>query len=253
MSQERSTAQTTGGIDQAISNLDAIKSGEDPRVSDDVDITVSELPAMWSVKSKRHSPAFDRTRDEIHDKFVQLLNTVQPDHPYVDDPYPVERCDVETSYHRRDSDVWASCGPCRTPRSCVSFSVDLSTFESARPGFLWMVLAHEVAHVEYGSHNESSGHRPEFWRSMADAVVDVIESVTGSGCRDGLVGHRSSDGEFVSNIVQQAYYDVHSGNTDQRSMSVGEQRQAVLDRISSEFRRRGMNVRVDAKKQKELR
>lgn len=240
MSRENSTAQTIGNVDQAIANLDAIKSGEDPRATGSA-IVVDELPQKDAVKVKRYRGrgVYERTREDVHDAFLELLNLVEPDHPYHDDPYPVKLSDLKTSYHREDSNVWASCGPRRNSMTPVSFSVDMSMFEDAQPGFFWMVLAHEVIHVSFGNHSESSGHRPKFWRGMADAVVDVIEH------RNRLVGSSVDDQQFVPDLVQQSYYDVHSGNTDRRSMTVVEQRQAVLDRISSECRRRDLDVSVE--------
>jgi hypothetical protein len=230
-------------VNQAVANLQAIKEGNDPRTHnrDDAGVVVEEIWSKRSTKANRQGPSgtYDRTRDEIHDKFLQLLNLVEPDHPHRpnENAYPAKTSDVRFSYHRRDSATWASCGPRRDAHVPFSFSVDLSTFTDARPAFLWMVLAHEVVHIEHGSHSASCGHRPEFWTRMAEVLAEVLRM------RDRLLCDIPDD--FVHNFVSQVYYDPNRNNVDRRSHTVEEQRRLLLDELADECRRWDLDVAID--------
>lgn len=210
---------------QALENLHAIKSGEDPRADVSVEReSAFSANAMYSIEG----------HEDIRRLFVDIVNLVEPDHPYLTDPYPADYADFEWSYCRSTSTVNARCGP-REFDNVAKFYADKHRFVNDWSNERALqCLIHEATHITEGSHSEGSSHNPTFWRAMTDNVLIV---------RDYLE-HRGGDGNYpelarVAPTIDIEAFERHAvmtpnrSMTDRRSMTVTEQREAIRQRLGA--------------------
>lgn len=192
-------------VDKALSNLNAIKSGKDPRFEDS-DLTFidqDDLPYY-------HDDAV-RERQDVIDKFVEFVNVCEPRHSYLDDPYPVSEHQIDVSYCTNESDHNATCGPRMESHRCIAFSFTTDVLCRADYEKMLNILVHELTHVSCDFHG-SCWHSPEFWSDYAKNVRTLMDS--------GLCGDPS---KFASYCV----YNAHSGQIDNRRVSQEEQRDEI--------------------------
>lgn len=172
-------------------------------------------------------PDDELTREDLLEEFLAVLNICEPEHPYVDDPYPVSEEDVEYGYHRCDSNTIASCGP-RSVSNTVFFAADKGWFNSRSPERRLSVYTHEAGHIIYSSSGPGScGHPPAFWREVAfyaTEVRDHIEEV------EEVMGEIDVD-EYIEEMVK----DPTSGTVDQRRETAGERRQKLADLLGYDY------------------
>lgn len=200
-------------IDEALSNLKAIKAGDDPRV---------EEQAPQQVES------YDiECHDDVRRLFVEVVNVVQPEHPYLEDPYPAKYSDFEWSHCKSTSNTWARCGPRgkKTWSTTVAkFYDDISYFKRSSIERVLCVLVHEATHITEGRHSPGSIHNPRFWRTMADnarKLRENLDQLSTAGCVD------------VQKFEQKVVMDPNSSMTDRRTYTVKEQRDAVRQRLGA--------------------
>lgn len=210
-------------IEQALGNLEQIRAGEDPReTTDSVEQDTNEIEIYERNELPYRHDEIRRTRSEIDDAFVRAVNLIEPEHPFIDDPYPITLDDVRLSYCQESSRIWAKCGPMYERNSdVVQFSVDRKTVGRFDRERYYNVLVHELTHITEGSHSEGSIHNPRFWRQMADNAVVFVQNWPGP--------------VDVDRFVSYCRNEPNRSMTDRRSKSVGEQRQAVEDRIVSQL------------------
>lgn len=169
----------------------------------------------------------DFSRDEIHEAFKAVVNTVEPEHPYHDDPYPIDMTDMETSYCRSDGRFLAKCGPRGTISTVVSFAIDLSWANRASTDELAATLVHEATHITEGGHSEGSTHNPTFWREMATNAALLAKDP-------------SKLEAVIGEIDREAFFDAcendpNASMTDRRMRTVEEQQQEVRETIEAEY------------------
>lgn len=157
-----------------------------------------------------------RGRDEINDRFLDVVNTVEPEHPYDDDPYPITHDDIEYSYCQSSGSFRAKCGP-RSRNNRVFFAADKQYLGSVTKERLYVTLIHEATHITEGSHTSGSGHNPTFWKKFAKNCKKFVE--------DGAVVLDLGD------FVGHARENPNSGMVDRRMLTVEEQKQRVEDNI----------------------
>lgn len=201
-------------VEKMLANFETFKAGK--TLASPKQPTISEVEIFNYVK-EYHGEVV-RTRDEIHDEFVKVVNCLEPDNTHADAPYPLSIDQFEFSYCRNSSSIVARCGP-RSGWSgkYVFFAADKDQVGRMTDSKFYALLIHEATHIEEGCHTPGSSHNPTFWNLMADNVVKVIQS-----------------DEFdvdPSELATHARNDPNNVMTDRRMMTVEEQRQAVEDRI----------------------
>lgn len=159
------------------------------------------------------------THEQIESIFCDLVNIVEPEHPFVDDPYPITPHDVKYGYKQASSSKYASCGPRRTyNRHTVSFSADKETFNFRTSDEVLAMYVHELTHITVGSHSdqEGGGHPPRFWREMgfyAHLLLDNWEDVTdifSDATKEGFIG------QIISNEINPYNIDRRYGSVTVR-------------------------------------
>lgn len=209
-------------IAQAVNNLEAIKSGEDPRLKrrqaddDKPGLAFEDVPLAHDDLEYK-SPVYERSREEMLRQFVKCVNLCEPEHPYSDDPYPIRTSEVDYSYCKSTSSYSAKCGPRADWRDTkVGFSVDSQKIGCRTSARMYTLFAHELTHITHGSHSEGSTHNPTFWRAYARNAAKLFEE------REALP--ESFDAEQYATHV---YYGPNVSMTDRRMRSVDEQRDEV--------------------------
>lgn len=181
---------------------------------------------MSASMAERQMDSIDlSTHEQIREAFLCVLNILQPEHPYKDDPYPLAYDDVEWSYKRHTSRYWASCGPRRWPGTDVSFAADRSYFSQSSNARCLAVLVHEAVHVEIGRHSHRVTHPNVFWRRMAEFGKEISDLLRyGSFELDRVVGDVNPD-EFEMGLVTDPNYAM----VDNRVTSAAEQSVVIAD------------------------
>lgn len=159
------------------------------------------------------------THAQIEQIFCDLVNIVEPEHPYTDDPYPITPDDVKYGYKQASSSLYASCGPRSDYKgNVVSFSADKSTFNERDSNEVLAMYVHEMTHITVGSHSdtEGGGHPPRFWREMAfnahllldgwDEVTEIFPDAT----KEGFIGR------IISNEINKFNIDRRYGSVQLR-------------------------------------
>lgn len=169
----------------------------------------------------------DLTRDDILQEFVAVLNICQPEHPYLNDPYPATEDEIQESWCREDSWCIARCGP-RSGSYVAMFAADLKHFQQNSTEHRLAVLVHEVTHVYHTSPGKGcSGHPPDFWREMAFHAhlalddLEEIEEVMGEIDREELIR------EFIE--------EPNANTVDLRQETADERRQKMADLLGHEY------------------
>lgn len=161
------------------------------------------------------------SREDVLEEFLVVLNVCQPEHPHIDDPYPVSEDEVEYTWNRRDSNIWATCGPRPGPIK-VKFSADRSYFNRRSAECRLAVLVHEVTHVYHCSSGKGdAGHPPDFWREMAFYALEARDSI--DEIRD-VMGEVDLEG-FLEECVE----DPNQSMVDLRRETVEERREEMRD------------------------
>jgi hypothetical protein len=194
----------------ALNNLKAIKEGRDPRATQSHDVEILDSVKEWH-------DSIQRTRDEIDDEFVRILNIVQPENPFRKGRmYPVSKKEVKFSYCTSSGSYYAKCGP-REFGAKAFFACDKKAVGKMTTSRYYVLLIHEMTHITEGSHSQGSTHNPAFWKAFADNCVALIES--------------EQVNLDLDKFVTMAREDPHSGMVDKRSLTVEEQKQRIEDRI----------------------
>lgn len=165
-------------------------------------------------------PNGELTHEDIEAVFCELVNIVEPDHPYYSDsPYPITPSDVKYGYKQASSSLYASCGPRRKYKSnIVSFSADLESFNNRTENELLAVYTHEMTHITVGSHSdeEHGGHPPRFWREMgfnAHLLLDnwdEVSQIFPNATKEGFIGR------IISNEINPYNIDRRYGDVTKR-------------------------------------
>ncbi len=137
------------------------------------------------------------THDDIKKSFVKIINIVEPEHPYINDIYPISEKQVKYGYKQKTSSYYASCGPRSARNKPVLFKADKYYINNSEPERILALLTHEVTHVTVGSHSnvENGAHPPRFWREFgfnAHIILDnweEIEEFFGSVSKRDFIGY----------------------------------------------------------------
>lgn len=154
------------------------------------------------------------THEDIKEAFVNVINIVQPEHPYLNYLYPLDKEQIKYSYKQKSSSYYASCGPRRNRNKTVLFKADKYYFNSAEPERILAILVHEVTHVTVGGHSnvENGSHPPRFWREFgfnAHLLLDDWDKITRMF---GPVSKRKFIGYIVKKEVTTYNIDNRYGN-----------------------------------------
>lgn len=215
--------QTIGSVEGALSNLQSIKSGDDPRTTSEPE--QPELsPDTESVEFLDPDDLVYRTgehhrdRDMVHEIFLELVNIVEPHNEYGNYEYPINKLQLETSYCKKTSSYNAKCGP-RT--NGVFFACDIDYVSEMSTERFFVLLVHELTHVTEGSQTQGSAHNPTFWSTMVENAVTVFKAV-------GQKYDIDRDG-FFTHVRENP----NSPMVDKRMVTVEEQKQRNEDQILS--------------------
>lgn len=161
-------------------------------------------------------------KEEIINSFVTVLNIAKPEHPYLNNPYPLKTENIEYGYKKASSSMYASCGPRNNRNRPVSFSADKSKFNQVEPERILAINTHEVTHVTVGSHSdkEHGGHPPRFWREFGFNAHQVLDKWDQIRVRYGNVSKK----DYIGYIVKK---EVNPYNIDRRYGDVMHRRQEM--------------------------
>lgn len=155
---------------------------------------------------------------DILQTFIDVVNIIQPKHPYFtrSELYPVSFDEIQ--YHYRKNDMIAGCKPKPQKDIPILFSANKKIYNSASPEKILSVNVHEATHVTVGSHSnkEHGTHTPEFWRKMGFNTHKILDEWHNIKPK-----YNISKEEFIGDIVNN---DINSENLDQRYTSVIDQR-----------------------------
>lgn len=153
---------------------------------------------------------------DIRRGFTRVVNILQPEHPYEENPYPIENKNVNYGYLKASSSAYASCGP-RRGNNKVLFKADKKSFQDSSWEKILQIYTHEMTHITVGSHTSEyhGSHPPSFWREygfLAHNLMDHWEDIqnTFGPC---------SKIEFAGHVVD----DINPYNLDLRYTSVRNQ------------------------------
>lgn len=172
--------------------------------------------------TQRLPPEAEMDRADALQAFVAVCNTVEPDHPYRDDPWPIDEDDVDYGVTRT---VYASCGPRRGYRNVTSYSTRLTHINQLSREAHLALLTHEVTHIPVCSclGEYDSGHPPDFWREMAFYALELRDALQDGALED-----------VFGPVDVDAYLDAvatnpKSSTVDRRSWSVDQARENMRD------------------------
>lgn len=205
--------QTEGAVDEALSNLSAIQSGEP--------LTDEQEPEIefYDDVMRREKCSAGLEKKEIIDLFIEFCNIVEPEHPYVDDAYPLKLSDVESTHCKNSSSYRAKCGPRNGITYTAHFSIDRKQLKTFNIEAVYQLIVHELTHITEGRHSEGSSHNPTFWKQFARNAVTL---------------YRAREGE--NNIDWNLFFTYCRENpnnpmTDKRMRTVNEQKDEVEQEI----------------------
>lgn len=165
-------------------------------------------------------------RMDALEAFLAVCNTVEPPHPYEDEPYPLSGTDVAYGVTRS---YFARCGP-RKPDAphTVAYSTRLTYLQEISRERHLALLTHEVTHVTVGSHSdrEHGSHPPRFWDWMATNAEIVADEL-----RRGALAERFPDAD-VDVYLDELIADPNASTVDRRYWTVAECRDHLADRLN---------------------
>lgn len=180
---------------------------------------------MSAIKVKSTLPDESQMdRDDLLEAFVAVLNICEPDHPYFDDPYPIDKSLVE---HTWTTAYWAKCGPKRGWPHQVSYYSNKSYVNSLTTEKHLALLTHEVSHVTEGRHSGDKTHPKAFWREMAFNCWQVRENWVEVQNVFGSVDKET--------YIEKVVLDPNSSTVDRRMETVDERRATLANQLGYEY------------------
>ena len=162
-------------------------------------------------------------RDDALDAFLAVANAVEPDHPYLDDPYPLSRENVKFGTTRS---YYGRCGPRRRGRIKVYYATRMTYVNEISRERHLALITHEITHIPINGENHSSCHGKAFWREMAFHALLVRDSLT-----DGTLAKVFPDAN-VEKYLREVVEDVNPSIVDRRQMTVDETKELLADLLS---------------------
>jgi len=178
----------------------------------DIEIPADDLPDESEMK-----------RDDMLEAFVIVVNICKPDHPYQDDPYPIDKGDIDFSYC---TGYWAKCGP-RRYFGVASYGVNKSYVRSCSTEAHLALLTHEVSHITEGRHSSSKKHPKAFWREMAFNAWQLRDNWSLVEESFGPVNEE----EYLREVIE----DPNSSTVDRRMETVSERRSKQADLLGRTY------------------
>lgn len=166
-------------------------------------------------------PQGDMDRDDLLDAFVTVVNLVEPDHAYHDDPWPITADRVDYSYCRS---YYARCGP-RKGRNLVTYSTNTKYLKGASRARHLAVIVHEITHITQEFDWGDPVHPPSFWREMAFHAQLLIDEW-------GAVQDHFGD-VSVEDFVEEVVDDPNTSTVDRRYESVEERKRELASYLRS--------------------
>lgn len=169
-------------------------------------------------------PEAEMNREDALDAFLAVLNTVEPEHPYTDDPYPLSRDGVNYGVTRT---YFAKCGPNETSNKyIVNYSTRLTYINEISRERHLALLTHEVTHVTVGNYTskQHGAHPPRFWKEAANNAVTLREALADGSLLGtfGFVDIGAFNEEIVADVtrpvVDRRYGDVEEYEEGVRSI-----------------------------------
>lgn len=154
----------------------------------------------------------EMTREDALDAFIAVVNAIEPEHPYYDSPYPVDRADIDFGWTRS---VYAKCGPAKGDHT-ISYSTRMTYINTISRERHLALITHELTHISVPSNYGMSNHPPAFWYQMGQYATQVKEAITNGPLAD-VFPHADPD-RFQNEIVS----DPNSSTVDRRFWSVTE-------------------------------
>lgn len=171
-------------------------------------------------------PENEMDRDDALDAFVEVVNVIEPPHPFRSSPYPITREDVDFGVTRTSL---ASCGP-RSNKSpyTVAYNTRMTAVNEITRERHLALLVHESTHIPVGSGSteQHGSHPPRFWKGMAFNAVLVYDSL-----QDGRLAAVFPDAD-PSGFVQEVIKDPNPQTVDRRYWTVTECKDEVHDILS---------------------
>ena len=165
-------------------------------------------------------------REDMHDLFVLVVNTVEPEHPYKDNPYPITKDQVEFGWCQSTSWTWARCGPRNGYNKVAGFSCDIKYFNKQSLERILTVMGHEVTHITEGSHTDGSVHNQAFWREMVFNCTEIMDNVE-------VFEDWFGEDLVVSEIAHEVIDDPNASMVDRRTETVEERKQENRELVAS--------------------
>lgn len=174
--------------------------------------------------AQRLPPESQMDREDALQAFIAVCNTVEPEHPYLDDPWPITAEDVDYGVTRS---YYAKCGPRRGYRHVASYSTRLTYINSVSRARHLALLTHEVTHIPVcsGLCEYDSGHPPDFWREMAFHALELRDAL-----QDGVLHDVFGDVD-VEGYLEAVVADPNSSTVDRRSWSVEDCRERMRELV----------------------
>jgi len=164
------------------------------------------------------------TKDELVQFFINCVNCAEPEHPYLTEPYPIERDDLYLGWSRSDGPYIAKCGP-RNGSNTVGFFPDVDSLLNMNFPYLMAVMTHEISHITEGKHTAGATHNKAFWRAMAFNAWQLRENSPYIGA-GGLVTEEA----YVIEVVEEP----NSFTVDRRIETVAERKQEMKELLGVE-------------------
>lgn len=164
-------------------------------------------------------------RNELHEIFRQITNIVEPNHSYSEE-YPIEKGQLETTWNRRDSNTWATCGPRRSGRNGykAKISFDIGYMNKRNKERILCIINHELTHIEEGLHTPGSGHNPAFWNAVVKHAKMVIDH---KGWVEDIIGQEFNTERFIEEVVTEP----NNSMTDGRIETPEERQEKMRDQL----------------------
>lgn len=186
---------------------------------------------MFTETFKHDKNSRNLSHDQIKSLFCEIVNVVRPDHPYIDDPYPIQPENIRYSYKTASSSLYASCGPLNVLDYKVQFQADRHYFNHVTPNRLLAILVHEMTHITVGTHSTEEGgsHPPRFFREFsfnAHIILDHWEYITD------ILPNIDKEG-FIGSIIAS---EINPNNIDKRYGSVEDRKHEMAKWFNTTLR-----------------
>lgn len=157
------------------------------------------------------------TRDDALDAFLTVVNVVEPEHPYYDSLYPVDREDIDFGWTRT---YFARCGPAKGDHK-IKYSTRKTYINNISRERHLALITHEIAHIATTSKLGYSNHPPEFWLQMSKYALQVSDELKNGDLRESFP--EADVDKYQTEVVQ----DPNSATVDQRYWSVADCRNTI--------------------------